>query len=138
MIGKMFVTFVFFVYNLKLESLAELAYQNWYVGRVPPSQFEYPDINGYFTPLDAKNLCEDDLQCGGFTFKGTKEHLDEREVYFFHLVRDDEQFLSEYMEYPHWTTYIVGSRNYAMIPGQYLRNSESFVDLGTGYVLFIS
>ena len=138
MTNKMFVTFIFLFCNLKFESLAESANRNWYVGRVPPSHFEYPDINGYFTPLEAKNICEDDLQCGGFTFKGTKEHLDEREVYFFHFVRDDQQFLSEYMEYPHWTTYIVGSRNYAMIPGQYLRNSESFVDLGTGYVFFIS
>ena len=138
MTNKMLVIFITLVYYINFESLVALANQNWYVGRVPPSQYEYPDINGYFTPLDAKNICEDDLQCGGFTFKGTKEHLDEREVYFFHFVREDEQSLSEYMEYPHWTTYIVGSRNYVMIPGQYIGRSESFVDLGTGYVFFKS
>ena len=128
----MFAILIILVCNEDFTSSAELAPKNWHVGRVSPSHFEYPDINGYFTPLNAKSICEDDLQCGGFTFKGTKEHLDEREVYFFHFVREDEHSLSEYMEYPHWTTYIVGSRNYVMIPGQYLGRSESFVDLGTG------
>ena len=112
--------------------MKRLVDKKWYVGRVPPLHFEYPDINGYFTPKNAIHICENDLQCGGFTFKGSKEHEDEREIYFFHFVRDDEQSLREYMEYPHWTTFIAGSRNYVMIPGHNLQTFGNFINLGIG------
>ena len=129
---KMFACYVIIVLNIKVISTEKLVDRNWYVGRVPPLQFEYPDINGYFTPSNAMLICENDLQCGGFTFKGSKEHEDEREIYFFHFVRDDEQSLREYMEYPHWTTFIVGSRNYVMIPGHYLQSSGNYINLDIG------
>ena len=124
--------FIFLFFVMKIVYLKASAPQNWHVGRVPPSRFEYAKINGHFTPNEAKNICEVDLQCGGFTFKGTKEHFGEVEVYFFHFVRGDDQYLSEYMEYPHWTTYIVVSRNYIMIPGRYSESSEPPVHFTEG------
>ena len=129
---KIFASFVIIVLNIKVISAERLVDKNWYVGRVPPLHFEYPYINGYFTPLNAMHICENDLQCGGFTFKGSKEHEDEREIYFFHFVRDDEQSLREYMEYPHWTTFIAGSRNYVMISGHYLQSFGNFINLDIG------
>ena len=94
--------------------------RSWYVGRVPPSRFEYEKLNGYYTPLKDQNICENDLKCGGFTFKGTKNHFNfEVEVYFFHFVSDDNNSLNKYIQYPHWTTYIVGSRDYVVILGTY-------------------
>ena len=130
--GKLFDEFLIVLLNLKFISMNGLVDKKWYVGRVPPLHFEYPDINGYFTPINAMHICEDDLQCGGFTFKGSKEHEDEREIYFFHFVRDDEQSLREYMEYPHWTTFIAGLRNYVMIPGHYLQSFGNFINLDIG------
>ena len=126
------ISFLIIVLNIKVISAERLVDKNWYVGRVPPLHFEYPNINGYFAPLNAMHICENDLQCGGFTFKGSKEHEDEREIYFFHFVRDDEQSLREYMEYPHWTTFIVGSRNYVMVPGHYLQSFGNFTNLDKG------
>ena len=132
MIGK-FIAFTFSLsFNIRFTSLAKLDLQNWHVGRIPPSQFEYADLNGYFTSINAKDICENDFQCGGFTFKGTKEHQDRREIYFFHFVRDDEKSLKEYMEYPHWTTFIVRSRNHVMIPGHYSEGIKPFVNLRLG------
>ena len=124
--------FIFLIVVVKIIHLHGSIHQKWNVGRVPPSSFEYAKINGHFTPTEAMNICEDDLQCGGFTFKGTKEHSDEVDVYFFHYVNGDEQSLREYMEYPHWTTYIVGSRNYIIIPGHYSKNAETPVDFTKG------
>ena len=106
--------------EISKSSLNMKRHRSWYVGRVPPSRFEYEKLNGYYTPLKAQNSCENDLKCGGFTFKGTKNHSDiEVEVYFFHFVSDDDNSLNEYIQYPHWTTYIVGSREYVVIVGTY-------------------
>ena len=93
--------------------------EGWCVGRIPPSRFEYKKINGFYTSLQAKKLCEKDIQCGGFTFKGTKHGIDKKEIYFFHFVADDRISLSEYLKYPHWSTYIVSSRDFVVIRGRY-------------------
>ena len=93
--------------------------EGWCVGRIPPSRFEYEKINGFYTSLQAKKLCENDIQCGGFTFKGTKHGIDKKEIYFFHFVADDQISLNEYLKYPHWSTYIVSSRDFVAIRGSY-------------------
>ena len=91
----------------------------WYIGRAPPGRFEYDKINGFFTPQKAKSTCESDIQCGGFTFKGSKNITNhKREVYFFHFVSEQVSSLKEYIKYPHWTTYI-SRRDYIVISGQY-------------------
>ena len=40
-------------------------------GRIPPGGFEHSDLNGMYRPREAAKLCEKDLACAGFTFKGT-------------------------------------------------------------------
>ena len=93
--------------------------KSWFVGRTPPSSFEYSKLNGFFSPKEAKNLCEQDIQCGGFTFKGTKRiKYIIPEVYFFHYIDEKSDYLTENIKYPHWTTYIVGSRDYIVINGE--------------------
>ena len=93
--------------------------KKWHIGRVPPGRFEYDGINGFFTPQRAKSICESDIQCGGFTFKGSKNITNKKsEVYFFHFVSDQIVSLNEYIKYPHWTTYI-SLRDYVVIAGQY-------------------
>ena len=93
--------------------------KSWFVGRTPPSSFEYSKLNGFYSPKEAKNLCEQDIQCGGFTFKGTKRiKYIIPEVYFFHYIDEKSDYLTENIKYPHWTTYIVGSRDYIVIKGE--------------------
>ena len=97
--------------------------RKWYVGRVPPSSFEYPKLNGFYFPKQAKSICEKDLQCGGFTFKGTKTSTyNVPEISFFHFINESASYLSTEIHYPHWTTYVVGSRDYVIISGEYNLN----------------
>ena len=94
--------------------------RKWFVGRVPPSYFEYPKLNGFYSPKQAKYICERDLQCGGFTFKGTKNGTYfVPEMYFFHFINQNADYLTTEIKYPHWTTYVVGSRDYVVIRGKY-------------------
>ena len=95
--------------------------KRWFVGRVPPNQyFEYSSLNGFFYPKNAKQICETDFQCAGFTFKGTRRISNVApEVYFFHFINETAEYLTTNVMYPHWTTYIVGSRNYISIIGAY-------------------
>ena len=90
--------------------------KRWYIGRTPPSSFEYPKINGFFSPKQAKAICERDVQCGGFTFKGSKRiKYIVPEVYFFHFIDNNSSYLTTEIKFPHWTSYIVGSRDYIII-----------------------
>ena len=93
--------------------------KSWHVGRVPPSKFEYGKLNGFYSAEKAQKLCDSDIRCGGFTFKGTKTNVGVKEIYFFHVVYDDTSSLQEYIKYPHWTTYIVTSRDYIVLTGEY-------------------
>ena len=47
----------------------------FYVGRISEGQFEYSDLNGWMTPRRAQNICENDLKCGGFTYKVFKDKV---------------------------------------------------------------
>ena len=78
-------------------------------------------INGKYFPKYARRLCERDLQCGGFTFKGLQNETSFKpEIYFFHLVNESATYLTTEIKYPHWTTYVVGSRQYVVISGNYI------------------
>jgi hypothetical protein len=112
-----------------IQSVVGKLSKNWHIGRVPPRRFEYDSINGFFTPQRARRICENDLQCGGFTFKGSKDISNRKaEVYFFHFVNDELRSLTEYMKYPHWTAYIT-SKDYIVIQGQYAAKSCKFTKL---------
>ena len=65
-------------------------------------------------------MCERDLQCGGFTFKGSKKEMYVKpEVYFFHFINESSSWLTTDIKYPHWTSYIVGSRDHIIVSGSY-------------------
>ena len=97
--------------------------QRWFIGRAPPSHFEYPRINGFYSPKQAKAICEKDVQCGGFTFKGTKRiKYIVPEVYFFHFINESSSYLTTEVKHPHWTSYIVGSRDHIVVNGSYSMN----------------
>ena len=94
--------------------------KRWFIGRTPPSIFEYSRINGFYSPKQAQLICEKDIQCGGFTFKGPKKikHFIP-EVYFFHFINGSSTYLTTDIRYPHWTSYIVGSKDHIVISGSY-------------------
>ena len=94
--------------------------KRWYIGRTPPSSFEYSRINGFYSPEQAKVLCERDLQCGGFTFKGSKwiKYI-VPEVYFFHFINNTSSYLTTNITHPHWTSFVVGSRDHIIVSGTY-------------------
>ena len=95
-------------------------HRRWFVGRVPPSSFEYPKLNGNYFPKHARRLCEGDFQCAGFTFKGLQNQTSFKpEIYFFHLVNESATYLTTEIKYPHWTTYVACSRQYVVISGNY-------------------
>ena len=70
------------------------------VGRVLEGQFEYPALNGWMTPGRAKEICDQDPACGGFTYKVCSRKLNnlnssfqgsvlldrEFDIFFFHLI----------------------------------------------------
>ena len=104
------------------------AYPTWFVGRVPPTSFEYDALNGFYSPQEAKYVCDNDLQCGGFTFKGTRSTpVSKVEVYFFHFISDQASYLTTEIQYPHWTSYIVGKRDYVVLNGRYASNPDIFL-----------
>ena len=39
------------------------------VGRISEGMFEYQDLGGWMTPRQGQLLCDQDMQCGGFTYK---------------------------------------------------------------------
>ena len=112
--------FLVFVCCLALQTLAKKVSKknenkhNFLIGRIPPGYFEYPVLNGYFSPKEAAKVCEADTACGGFTFKGVVNSPKKVfEVYFFHYVPKELFNISNANDQSfHWTSYIVKSRNF--------------------------
>ena len=50
-------------------------FTDFYAGRISPGKFEYPKLNGWMLVEEARIICENDLACGGFTFKGSYKTL---------------------------------------------------------------
>lgn len=85
----------------------------FFVGRLAPSAvYEYPVLNGFFRPQEAKDLCEADLECGGFTFRGAKTSQQKQRVYFYRLV---PKILKQ--EVPQWSSYRV-NRGFVAVQGK--------------------
>ena len=64
---------------------------SYLVGRLREGQFEYSRLNGWMTPGRARNRCDRDPACGGFTYKGFMGDNDRKfDIYFFHLVLNYE------------------------------------------------
>ena len=100
---------------------------HFHAGRIPPGLFEYPKHNGWMKPGKAVKICETDLACGGFTFKGTPNFKRKHEVYFFHFVppeiflegkdtkSDKKNVSGQKKKYYHWSSYIVHSRDFVKL-----------------------
>ena len=112
--------------SAKKEGKKSLSKSKFLVGRVPPGRFEYPALNGLYTPKKAVKVCESDPACGSFTFKGTSKVPGlEFETYFFHFVPSEWFALNGTIEqYFHWTSYRVRSRNYAVVKGYKLKANK--------------
>ena len=84
----------------------ELVQNRFSSGMIHPGVFEYSDINGWMKPSEAAQLCENDLQCGGFTFHGILSTQLPYEIYFFHYVSDIFIDKEEFVGWD-WTSYTV-------------------------------
>ena len=85
-------------------------FTNFYAGRIKPGKFEYPKLNGLMSVKDAKEKCENDLACAGFTFKGPYKTLNRiMQMYFFHFVPKNND-----LKYLYWSTYKV-DRNFVKL-----------------------
>lgn len=57
--------------NKKIGNHKKRASANTFVGKFISTQcIEYEALNGLMTPKNAKKLCDEDLACAGFTYKG--------------------------------------------------------------------
>ena len=57
--------------NKKTGSHKKRVSANMFVGKLISTQcIEYEALNGLMTPKIAKKLCDEDLACAGFTYKG--------------------------------------------------------------------
>ena len=59
-------------------------------------------------------VCEEDLQCGGFTFKGSKDAQLKYDMYFFHYINEKEMMKNS-VRFSHWSTYVVESRSFVIL-----------------------
>ena len=81
-------------------------FSEFHAGRTKPGKFEYPELNGRMLVGEAKAKCENDLACGGFTFKGSYKTVNHAmEMYFFHVISDHNDFKHLY-----WSTYKVNRK----------------------------
>ena len=107
-------------------------FTEFYAGRIKPGKFEYPKMNGWMLVEEAKTKCENDLACGGFTFKGSYKTLNRlMEIYFFHIIpsnKDDNYF--------YWSTYKV-NRNFVKLPNRTVKYGKIYSQNYTGDYLDI-
>ena len=90
-------------YFLLLLLVCKKVNSEFYAGRTKPRKFEYPELNGRMLVGEARAKCEQDLACGGFTFKGSYKTVNyAMEMYFFHVISDQNDFKHLY-----WSTYKV-------------------------------
>eukprot|EP00092_Neocalanus_flemingeri_P032574 GFUD01035430.1.p1 GENE.GFUD01035430.1~~GFUD01035430.1.p1 ORF type:complete len:611 (-),score=162.78 GFUD01035430.1:61-1893(-) len=94
----------------------------FYVGRISEGQFEYSDLNGWMTPRKAKELCEKDAKCGGFTYKGSKILDRDYEIYFFHIVINVEKDLNSFK----WI-YYQANKSFTIFQGIFENENEDGV-----------
>jgi hypothetical protein len=89
------------------------------------------DLNGLFRPKISVKICESDISCGGFTFKGTASSSGKQkfQTNFFHFFQ--EEFFGKNnkkrKQFYHWTSYKVRSRKFVKLPKKYKIGSSNVV-----------
>ena len=106
----------------------------WHPGKIPAisSDFDLLDLNGRWRPEDAVKICDKNVRCAGFTFKGlantTNVKQKDFETYFFSYVYR----VTASFEYANWMSYI-SDKAYAIYKGSF--SSNTFIKYDT-QVLF--
>ena len=73
--------------NKKSSSKKKTGLTGFIAGRLNPDPaLELSRINGFYTPEEASTLCEKNLECAGFTFRGSKNVGQKFRTYFFRFV----------------------------------------------------
>ena len=89
---------------LTLASLNGLSAE-FVMGKVPPAEFDMPELNGDHIPADAVRLCDSDPICAGFTYRGLYDNRKfpgrKYEIYFFRFIH----YVDGTKEYANWVTY---------------------------------
>ncbi|XP_059080971.1 uncharacterized protein LOC131878854 [Tigriopus californicus] len=128
--------FLIHVFNLTLGAKTKAKKTKkpkYFIGQVPPGQFEYSELHGVYTPTEATQLCEEDLQCAGFTFKGTPHEEQKYLTNFFHYIpKSVEKHLDH--SRPEWSTYrnkrpFLAFSGLLADPGTNTENVESFANI---------
>ena len=73
--------------NKKSSTKKKTGLTGFIAGRLNPDPaLELSRINGFYTPEEASTLCEKNLECAGFTFRGSKNVGQKFRTYFFRFV----------------------------------------------------
>ena len=108
-------------------------FTEFYAGRIKPGKFEYPELNGWMLVEEAKTKCENDLACGGFTFKGSYKTLNHlMEIYFFHIIIPGNKVDN----YFYWSTY-KANRNFVKLSNMTVKCGKDYSQHYTGNYLDI-
>jgi len=98
------------------------------VGRICPNSYlELPQLNGKYTPSEAVNLCEQDLECSGFTYLGAKGVNQPFDIKFFHFIDPKTFSEAKVAGFWTWTSYRV-KRNFVAIFHSAANLSKSDID----------
>ncbi|XP_023337022.1 uncharacterized protein LOC111708023 isoform X2 [Eurytemora carolleeae] len=108
---------------------SQTGYSGFYTGRIKEGMFEYSDLNGLMTAEEGATLCEEDLQCAGFTFRGVYSVDVPHELYFFHYV-STIHFSQKNPHFWGWTSYRV-NRDYILMRGKLSSPELEVEDLNT-------
>ena len=93
------------------------------VGKTMALHLEYSVPNGWMSRDEAVQTCEDDLQCGGFTYQGAINATDPALLFYVSFFRSVSHATVNVPDFLAWTTYRV-QRSLVLIPGRPLEDLE--------------
>ncbi len=59
-----------FLLLLTVTDTISLSQAKFLVGRIHPSDYDLPELNGLYRPREAADLCDSHPICAGFTYRG--------------------------------------------------------------------
>lgn len=89
---------------------------NFFVGKLSATStnLEYEALDGQMTPKKAQSLCDQDLSCAGFTYKGAKGHGQKFQMKFFRYISKSGVEAAKKSPDWTWTSYRV-ARPYVLL-----------------------